>query len=49
MSIVYVCVYVVDGFPARSIARYFSVVVVLIVIGPVYVLLLVVGVVPLVV
>ena len=49
VSIVYSSVYVVEGFPARSCAKNFRVVVELMVIGPVYVLLLVVGVVPLVV
>ena len=43
MSIVYVSVYVVDGFPARSTAKNFRVVVELMVIGPVYTSLDVVG------
>ena len=43
VSIVYNSVYIVDGFPARSCAKNFSMVLELMVIGPVYVLLLVVG------
>ena len=46
VSMVYVCVYIGDVLPARSIAKYFSMVFVFIVIGSVYMLLDVVGVVP---